>query len=66
MIYVILFFAHIYMTFKLLDACEQKGEKEFIKKYKIVLWIPIINYIFALTLETRAWLKSYIKNFKTL
>lgn len=66
MIYVILFFAHIYMTFMLLDATTQQRGEKFIKKHRILLWVPIINYIFVITLEIIDWVKTYIKNFKTL
>jgi len=51
MIYIILILAHIFLTYLLLDACEKQHGKEFIKKHRILLWFPIINYIFVITLE---------------
>ena len=66
MIYIVLVFAHIYLTYLLLDACEKQHGKKFIKKHRFLLWVPIINYIFAVTLEITDWAKSYFKTFKTL
>ena len=54
------------MTLWLLDACDRTYGKEFTKKFKILLWIPIFNYIFVISNEAINFIKSYREDIKNL
>lgn len=69
MMYMMIFIAviaHMYLTLWLVHACHLTHGENFVKKFKILLWIPIINYIFVFSKEGISWLKSYRDNLKNL
>ena len=61
---VIILFGHMYLTYMLLDACYKQYDQEFVKKFRILLWIPILNYIFVFTKEGLIWGKTFISYLK--
>jgi hypothetical protein len=50
---------HIYLTILLLDACNKQHGKGFTKKHKILLLVPILNYIFVIRKEIINHYKLY-------
>jgi len=64
MIYIILILIYISTTILLLDITKKEYGVFFNKKNKIILHLPIINYIFAIIIEVINIIKNKVSRYE--